>query len=186
MQTQTKVLIGVGIAGIVGYVIYQNKAKGQKPSNQVSLPPITNQTPADDTERKAMYDDILKTLADIYLRMQESINPEQDAKLSLRKANIQASEHFNCIINDLKNMPKKDLLVLQDYLKNGEPEDIFKYNELRNISIKYDKAFEDKPCNNICVREDGSKYSSALPCGEKTGGTSIGIRTSPQIEFGFD
>lgn len=159
-----KLILPIGIIAGVGILYFMFKGKRKSNVRPNSTPDTPAPEPAEDPTKQAIYDAIISILAAMYLSGEKRIRPDLDIQSQTQNANVRAIENFNCMSADMRKMSKTELNMLLDYLQNGAPQEVIKLNELMSVSKKYPSAFADNPCNYMCTRPDGTKYSSTLPC----------------------
>lgn len=159
-----KIILPIAIIGVVGAIIYYFKNKMTKAAPIQKAPIEYN----DDPTKQPLYDEVIKTLAALFLASEKTKNPSDAITLQTSNANIKASERYDCMRNALRSMSTGEMNALIDFLKNGLPSDIIKFNEYRDIAKKYPLAWSDNPCGYLCTSPDGNTFISGEPCGTKT------------------
>jgi hypothetical protein len=157
-----KIILPIGILAGVGIIYYF--IKNRKP--KVVMDKIQVPIPIDNPSKMPLYDELLKTIADQHLASEKILRPSDSQSQQITNANIKASKRYGCMSNDLRNMSVADMNALIDFLKNGMPSEIIKFNKYIEISKKYPLTWSDNPCGNLCIRDDGSQYISSGACGK--------------------
>jgi hypothetical protein len=165
-----KLLIGLGIGGVVILsIVLLRRRKG----NVGGLRPIGRDS---NPERES---EMLKIMSDgLFNQMSKrnkllTTNQKSDTTLRI-EANEIAIDWYNCMQKEVDRMSGQEYEDFKKYAKpmyeqnetllNSLFSDITTYNRIQELGKKYPYSFEDKPCNNLCKRANGSLYTSAAPC----------------------
>jgi hypothetical protein len=160
-----KIILPIGILAGVGIIYYFIKKRKPKvgvdqAQGQVSI--------FDDPAKKPLYDELLQTIAVLSLASEKKFSPSAPESEQITNANMKASKRYDCMSNALRSMSTSEMNALIDFIKNGLPNDIIKFNEYRDIAKKYPLAWSDNPCGYLCTSPDGNTFISGEPCGTKT------------------